>query len=192
MKPEFLKEMGLNEEQITKICAENDKEVSAAKGTGEQDAAKLKALEGENTALKEQIAEANKAIEGFRGVDAESLNAQIADWKQKYDQSVADNAAKEAERDAKLAQMELDTAVKEALTAAKARDHKSIKGHLDFDTIKLKDGKLFGLTEQLDRVKADHDYLFTPEQASGAGFRGTPPTNDADAAMVNAGFGITN
>ncbi len=38
MKPEFLKELGLNEEQIMKICAENDKEVSAAKGTGEQSA----------------------------------------------------------------------------------------------------------------------------------------------------------
>lgn len=64
MKREFLKELGLTDEQIDFIMAENGKDVEAVKA-------------------KTTTAEAGKQIEAFKGMDIEGVKKSADEWKAK-------------------------------------------------------------------------------------------------------------
>lgn len=55
---------------------------------------------------------------------------------------------------------ERDHALDAALAAAKAKDPVSVKAHLDMDKVKLEDGKLTGLQEQLEAIAKDKATAF--------------------------------
>ena len=107
---------------------------------------KYTALEMRFNAASQQLTEANQKLAGY---DPE--------WKAKADQ------AKQA-ADAKVQQIEFDYALGAALTAAKARNATAVKALLNMDGLKLSDGKIVGLSEQLDTLRKENDYLFESEQ----------------------------
>ena len=61
---------------------------------------------------------------------------------------------------------------------AKAKNPKAVKALLDTSTVKIVDGKLIGLDEQLTALKTSDDYLFTSDKLKGntPPQGGTPPT----------------
>lgn len=76
MKTEELKAQGLTEEQISFVMAENGKD--------------LKKLQKENDNLiterdtwKEKAEAAETTLKGFEGVDLETMQKELSDWKQK-------------------------------------------------------------------------------------------------------------
>lgn len=111
---------------------------------------KVKALEG-------QIAQRDEQLENLKKVDAEGLQAQIAKLQQ-------ENADKKAEYERNLEQVQFNHALDNALTKAKARDTKAVKALLTMEDLKLKNGEIIGLNEQLETLKGEKDYLFHSEK----------------------------
>ena len=91
-----------------------------------------------------------------------------------------------------IAALKLDKALELSLAGAKARDVDIVKSQLDSSLLKLDDdGKITGLTEQLDKLKADKAFLFAdgdePTARIDTGLdhgSATETTSDAQARAV--------
>lgn len=157
MDTETLKSFGLNEEQIKSVMGEYGKVINPLKQEKTQ-------LEQERDALKTQVddvtnklTDAQKTAE--KGSDLEKqitdLQTQLADSKTEADKQL--NATKKT--------YEISSALREA----GARSEKAVLAFIDQDKVNFDDnGKLIGLSEQLDAVKKDNDYLFATAEPEGA------------------------
>lgn len=143
MKTETLKTMGLTQEQIDQIMAENGKDIAAEQ-------AKFTAKEAELTTANQTIKSLQDAAKKFEGTDPEKLKQDLADLQKKYDTDMADTKRNNA----------LDM----ALMQAKVRDVKAARALLNLDEVKLDGDKLLGLDSQLEGLKKDKAWLFETEQ----------------------------
>lgn len=143
MKTEMLKELGLSQDQIDKIMAENGKDIAAEQ-------AKTSAKDGELAKANETIQGLQETVKKFDGVDPEQLKKDLADLQKKYD--------------ADISQAKLDSALELALVQHKARNTKAVRALLKADAIKLDGDKLLGLDEQLTALKKDAAYLFEDDE----------------------------
>lgn len=139
MKREYLKELGLADDVIDKIMAENGKDIESEK-------TKIIAKETELTTANKTIKDLQDAVKKFDGVDVEKLKKDAADWETKYN--------------ADTAQIKLDSALEMALVSNKAKNTKAVKALLDASIIKMDGEKLLGLDDQLKKLKTDSAYLF--------------------------------
>lgn len=105
MKTEFLKELGVAEDVISKIMAENGKDI-------EREKAKATTAEGKATELSEQLKTATETLKSFEGVDVKELQGKIT-------QLTTDLGNKDAEYQSKLAKMERQGQTKEFLSGKK-------------------------------------------------------------------------
>jgi hypothetical protein len=180
MKREDLEKMGLTKEQIDAIMAENGKDVEKVKTD-------VQTAKTEADTAKAQLAEANKAIEGFKGLDVEGIKKAADDYK-----ALAEQAKKDA--DARVAALQFDHALDKALGEAKVKDTVSVRAHLKADALKLnEDGSILGLKEQLDSIKSTKDFLFESESGTPkivAGGKNNSVMSDAvvEAARIAAGL----
>ena len=78
MKREFLTGLGIAEDVIDKIMAENGKDIEAAK-----------AKYADYDALKAQLAEANGKIEEFGKLDFDGVKKMADDYKAKFEEAQA-------------------------------------------------------------------------------------------------------
>ena len=166
MKTDFLKGLGLSQEVIDKIMAENGKDIAAEqkkteKAVQERDSYKLQA-----ESLETQVSEANEEIQKFKDLDIDSIQKAADDWKQKAEKAKSD-------ADAQIEGLKFDYALSEALTGAKAKNAKAVKALLDMDGLKFNDGKIVGLDEQLTKNKTDNDYLFESDEPAPVITKGT-------------------
>lgn len=153
MKREDLKELGLSDEALDKIMALHGADIERHK----QAAASQKA---EADALKAQLEEAGKQIESFKGHKTpEEVEKAVNEWKQKAEQAQRDAAAQ-------LEAVKFDHALEGALSAAKAKNAKAVRALLNVDGLKLSDDGIVGLKEQLEKIKAENDYLFEGERTT--------------------------
>ena len=139
MKTEFLKSLGLEQDVIDKIMAENGKDIEAHK-------AAATAKETELAAANQTIKNLQETVKKFDGVDVAALNQQISELQAKYDTDIS--AAK------------LGSALDLALVAGKAKNPKLVKAALDMEKIKLDGDKVLGLDEQLESIRKSDPYLF--------------------------------
>ncbi len=159
MNKEELLALGLTEEQAEKVLAEI---AELQKTVKERD---------------KQLADLQKAAEGN-----EELQKQIADLQQQ-------NAEQQKAHKAELAQLKLDNAIDNALTAAGAKNLKAVRVLLDMEKLQLgDDGKLTGWPEQLEALQKSDGYLFAAQQPPA--FRGFQPAAGSDgvpAGQVDTG-----
>ena len=115
--------------------------------------------------LKEQLTSRDSQLEELKKqvTDHEGLTAKIQELQSENERVVT-------EYEAKLQQKEFDVALDGALRDAKAKNPKAVKALLDIQAVKLADGKVEGLEEQLKALKSSDDYLFEPD-----GFKGRTP-----------------
>ena len=147
MKREDLEKLGLSKEQIDAVMSENGKDIETQK-------AKTTAAETERDGLKTQLSEASKTVESFKGLDIEGIKKAADDYRAQAEKAQADAAAQ-------IAQLRFGHALDQALTGAKVKDATSVKAHLNTELLKLADdGSISGLKEQLEKIKAEKDYLF--------------------------------
>ena len=99
----------------------------------------------EKEGLKKQLEEANTKLSGF---DPE--------WEEK-----AKTMQKQAEE--KIAKLEFDYILKAALKAQKAKNPEILEKAINREALKLVDGKIIGLEEQLKQLKESDGYLFEGE-----------------------------
>lgn len=97
MKRDFLKELGLDEDAINKIMAENGKDINNAKGESEKVAAELEQA-------KTELKAANETLEKFK--DYDNVKADVEKYKADLEKSKADY-------EKKINGMELEAKVKD-------------------------------------------------------------------------------
>jgi hypothetical protein len=180
MNKKDLIELGISEELAEKVIISHGKDIESIK-------AKSAALQAEADGLKGQLADASAQIEGFKGMDVEGVKKAADEWKAK-----AEAAEKNAV--AQLSALKFDHALESALTGAKVKNSKAVQALLSRDVLKLnEDGSILGLKEQLEKVKAENDYLFedtkeTPKIVTGGNSKSVVGDPIIDAARKAAGL----
>lgn len=152
MKTENLKNLGLTEEQISFVMAENGKDVNKAKKD-------FDTVSADRDNWKNQAETAQNTLTKFDGIDPEKIDSEIADWKKKAKDAEEMYTAKIREREFEDAlKTELDN-VKFSSEAAKRSVMTDIKaaGH------KLIDGKILGLKDLLEQMKEKDASAFVDE-----------------------------
>lgn len=178
MKTEFLKSLGLNEEQIKSIMAENGKDIEAEKE-------KAKAVSTELDSTKIQLAESNKTIADLKknNGDNEALQAKVKE----YEDTIKNQ---KADYEAKVRDLTLDSAIEKALTLSKAKHTDLLSGSIDRDKLVIgEDGKVTGLDEQIKGLKESYKDLFDEKISGNTPVnpeKGSLGNNTYEALMANA------
>ncbi|EKC6551863.1 phage scaffolding protein [Listeria monocytogenes] len=156
MQREYLKGLGLEDEVINKVMAENGKDITAAKQ-------QLSEVEAERDGLKSQLTQRDKDIDDLKkdSGTSEELKKQIDDLQQK-------NNELESNYQSEIAETKKNSAIELALASAKARNPKAVKALLDNDKLELTDEGLKGLDEQLGALQESDAYLFGQESENTA------------------------
>ncbi|MCM3618744.1 phage scaffolding protein [Sutcliffiella horikoshii] len=154
MNREELKALGLTDEQIDKVMAAHGKVVNSTKDKAD----KVEGLESQLEDYKTQLAD--------RDTQLDDLSKQVkdnADLTAEIDRLKDENKTATADLQKKLETQAFDFALDKALTGAKVKNSKAIRGLLDMDTIKLDGETLKGLDDQLNGLKESDSYLFEQE-----------------------------
>ena len=171
---------------------EIDKRVSAEIGKGFVAKADFDTKNTELKTVKGQLSEANKAIEEFKNLDIDGVKKAAAEWKEK---------AEQAERDAaqRIADMEFDGVLKDAINAAKGRNAKAITALLDVSALKQSKNQAEDIKTALSNLREGNSYLFEednktpPPYAPGTGSQsmgGTTTGVEAAFAALNPGLNL--
>ena len=155
MNTETLQGIGLNDEQIRSVMAEYGKEINPlkqAQASAEQERDSLKSqLEDVNGQLSEAQKNSKKGSE---------LQGQLKDLQKQFEDS-------KAKAEEQLQATKKDYEIAAALSKAGAKNDKAVKALLDTEKVNFDDnGKLIGLSEQLEAVKKDNDFLFADANES--------------------------
>lgn len=149
----------------------------------ESASAKVSAKEAELSAAGETIQELRRTVQKYDGKDPDKLSEELNSLQQKYESD--------------LQTARLDHALDVELMGAGARDVRAVKPFLDPSLLKLDNGKLLGLEEQLSALKTERDFLFQPAQPETSGAaasvamasamnHGGEPSGSLDAFMAAA------
>lgn len=174
MKREFLKELGLADDVIDKVMAENGKDINELKTAGSTAQTTI-------ADLQKQIGDRDKQLDTLKksSGDNEVLQKQIADLQ------TANKTAK-TEYEAQMKKLTLDSKVETALLGAKSKNSKAVRALLDESKISLDGENVLGLNEQLETLKKDAAYLFGEDKLGNppppAG--GNPPALDGKDDMT--------
>jgi len=163
---EFLKEY-LGEElykQVAEKLAKTDKVKLAnladggyvAKGKFDAETDKVKTLKDDLEKRDADLAELTKSAGQSETLkaDLEKLQSEYSEKSNAYEKSL------------------LNADIKLAIIEYGGRDPISVMAHLDTSQVQKVEGKLTGLTEQLDTVKESRDYLFGDQKPN---FQSNPP-----------------
>ncbi len=170
MKTEFLKDLGLAQDVIDKIMAENGKDIASEQ-------VKTTAKSGELATANQTIKDLRDTVKKFDGVDAERLKKDVTDWEAKYNTDIA------AER-TKVENLQKGYGLKDALKAI---------GVIDPDYLIYKhggvekfafgaDGKAIGLDEITKPYRESSPQLFTESKPAAQARTGMRQTG---SEMVN-------
>ena len=167
MKKEQLANIGLTEDQISQVFALYGASVQKLKDDVASKESELESVRGQLTQRDKDLNDLKK-----KGADVEDIQQKLADLQAKYKQ---------------------DTEALE--TKAGVRDAEIFEKILNKDEISVKDGKLIGLTEQIEAQRAKSPYLFngekqaqyTPNQGDGQGAN----LGNWENAMSNPNFNLT-
>lgn len=168
-------------EVVDAILAEHQREMEAAKKPF-----------ADYEALKSQLTAAKEGLKAFEGVDVQNLRGQV----EKLTRELADQ---ETQHKARLAELEFDSALKEAVTAAGGRSAKAIRALLDVDALKKSNNREADIKAALEGLRKESGYLFEerreppPPYAAGPG---TAPAAggkyDQRMAAIRAAAGLKN
>ena len=175
MKREFLQNFeGLSKEAIDAIMDENGRDIE-----------KERSKRADYDTIKEQLAAANRQIEEFKGMDIDGVKKAAEEWKAKAEQA-------EREASERIAEMEFNGTLREAITAAKGRNVKAISALLDVPTLRGSKNQAEDIKAALEALKQESGYLFDTETpppfSAGAGQHDM--SGDPEMAAIRAAAGL--
>lgn len=160
MKREMLKELGLEEDVINKIMAENGKDLEKAKASTDKITQDLEKVREELEAKDKLITDANAEIEKFKGLDIEGIKQSADEWKNKYE---ADTKAFKEQ----LAQKDYEFAVKE-FTGQHKFTNDFVKDafveNFKKQGFKLEEGKFLGAEDYIKTFGEKNPGVFVTEE----------------------------
>lgn len=165
MKRKFLEDLGLEDEVVNKIMAENGKDLTELK-------AKVDDLNEQIGVKETTIKQKNDKITELEKVDIEAIK------KEQFDLGKAEGS-KEIE-DFKR-QNAIDKVYNEEFEVDgkkyKVKDKKGLQGYLDNEKIKYEDDQVSGLVEQFSEIVKTSPYLFETDTKNPQFADKTPGTN---------------
>lgn len=173
---EILKKYGL---EIPADKVSNfEKDVDANYKTINEFNKKIERVEAERDNYKEQLDTATETLKGFEGVDIKQMETQLKEW-----QTKAENAEKDYRE--KLEARDFDDALKAEMDGWKFSSEaakKSVMSEVRAAGLKMKDGKILGLNDLMETIKAADASAFVVEgnppakftQRLGGGSGGNP------------------
>lgn len=150
MKTEFLKGLGLEQDAIDKIMAENGKDIAAEQ-------AKTDKAKSERDNYKTQLDTAKESLAKFDGVNVDEMKGQISKLQ-------ADLKAKDDEYSAKEAERAFNDNITAAITAAGGRNPKAIMSLLDINALKASKDQTADIKNAIDAVKKSDAYMFGSDE----------------------------
>ena len=112
----------------------------------------------------------------------EGLNEELGKLKDKAkDNDDVTAKIEELKKEIKNKEQEMEkirrtNAIKFEVLKANPKDVKDILPHIDEEIVKIEDGKVTGLEEQLEKLKEEKSYLFKDDEPTGTGgSKGNPP-----------------
>lgn len=164
MKREFLKELGIADDVIDKIMAENGKDVQA-------EISKLSEKNKEIELVNSQLKEANKTIKSYKDMDIDGIKQSATEWETK---------AKELEKEKTT--LKNDYALKTAIDNANSIDSDLLMKIINKEELKFQDDKIIGLDEQIASIKESKPYLFKSSNDGDDRFTShEPPESNGDS-----------
>jgi len=152
MKTDFLKELGLTEEQVNAIMAENGKDIQRELG-------KVTKAELERDGYKEQLETAQATLKEFEGVDVKELQSKVTELNSSL-------TATESEFKRKLADMEYSSQIDNYFTGYRFTSDLAKKAALEEfkkQEFKLVDGKFMGGDDYMKTLKESNPTAFENE-----------------------------
>lgn len=154
---EILKGLGI--EVPEDKAADLNKKVAENYKTVAEHERKLEKAEADRDNYKSQLETAKETLKGFEGVDLNTINQQLADYKKKAEDAEKDYAAKLEQRDFEDAlKAEMDN-YKFSSGAAK----KAVMAQIREKGLKLSGGKILGLGDLVEQIKAEDASAFVDE-----------------------------
>ncbi|MFW0912038.1 phage scaffolding protein [Bacillus altitudinis] len=135
------------------------------------------AVNNEKKELKSQLDERDQQLSTLQKQAKGNEELQNA-----IEQLQEENKKVSEEYQQKLDKQAFDFALESALRDAKAKNIKAVKANLNVDGLKLSDGKVIGLDEQLTDLKESDSYLFNVENDSPPGLAGRQPHGTGNSA----------
>ena len=138
-REDLLKIEGLSEEQVNAVMKLHNNDANDWGTKLNAKDTEINTLKGEKTTLENDLAK-------FKDIDIEALKKAGSDWEEKYNNLMFEK--------------ELDVAI----AKSNPKNAKALKALLEIKNIKLEDGKLTGLEDQLTALKESDGYLFDEVQ----------------------------
>ena len=175
MTREELKALGLTDEQIEKVSEDY----------GKNYVTKLQ-FNKKNDALKQ----AEESLEAMQSdMDAlKKTNADNAELTKQIDEMKAAQVKRDEEYTAQIHKMEVDGIVERTLMTFKAKNGKAVRALLDLEDVKLKDGTIKGLDDQLTKLKGSDPYLFESESKPSGVTPGEPHGGQGSTGITQEQF----
>ena len=149
MNRDWLKELGLNDEQVENVISANGKDIEKVK-------TKLTAAETARDEYKEQLETANTTIQSYKDMDIEGIKQSASDWEKKYNDDL------KAMQD-KLDGQAYDFALKEYVSGYQFTSDlvkEAVIAQLKAQGFKLNDGKLLGADDFMKQLKEANPSAF--------------------------------
>lgn len=153
MKTEDLQAKGLTQEQIDFVMAENGKDLKKLQKENEN-------LTADRDTWKEKAETAETTLKSFEGIDPDKIQSELKEWQQKAADAEKNAQQQIYDRDfADALKAELEE-VKFTSEAAK----RDVVSQIKAAELKLKDGKILGLTDLIDQIKKADASAFVDEK----------------------------
>ena len=165
MKRDFLKNLGIADDVIDQIMAENGNDINAAKGEVANLRQQLAAKDTENNGLKEQIAQRDNDIAALResATANEGVKTQLEQLQTKYN---TDTAELQKKLDEQKLEFETQTATEkffEGVEFSSDLAREAAVAQFKAKAFKLSDGTFQGGKEWLEDLKKSSPDAFKPE-----------------------------
>lgn len=148
---------------------------------------KIGKAETERDNWKSKAETAEETLKKFDGVDLETMQTELADWKKKAEDAEKDYSAKIYERDFSDAlKTELES-VKFSSDAAK----RAVMAEIKESGLKLKDGKILGLSDLIGQIKEKDASAFVDEEQEKAKQQAARFTVPGTGKSTGGGGGTT-
>lgn len=145
MERDFLKELGLDEKQVSSVMTQYGKDIQQYK----DQATSLDELKTENQGYKDQIAKYKDQTK-----DYEKLVGDNKDLKAKLEANKAENEKAQKELQDQIIQTNKKSAIKDALTRAGSYNNKAMMALIDMDSITFDEkGNIHGVKEAVESAQ---------------------------------------
>lgn len=154
MTKEQLIALGLDDATATKVAAASAEELKGYVVKADFDKEVTAKAQ-----LETDIKTRDKQLEELKKVDAATLQKTITELQET-------NKTTKTEYEARIKQMQIDSAVTAALTGAKAKNLKAVRALLDLDKAELDGETVKGLADQIKKLQESEDSKFLFDSAA--------------------------